>query len=183
MILFSYTPGAPSGNKSYSESGWFGGAQIGHNWQHNHLVFGIEADIEGANITGSATAASTGGSAAAQNNLDWFGTVRGRAGYAVGQALLYGTGGFAFGGVQDKLTSGAQSVTHNATATGYAAGAGVEYAFNPSWSGKVEYQYINLGSDSLTEAVSGATAKFDHEYNTVRLGVNYHILGGYEPLK
>jgi outer membrane immunogenic protein len=162
---------------SFSTEGWFGGAQIGHNWQRDHLVFGIEADIEGANISGSKTV----GAATAENNLDWFGTVRGRVGYAVGAALLYGTGGFAYGGAQDKLTAGGTTVTNDKVATGYAAGGGVEYAFNPAWSGKAEYQYINLGSDSLTNG--GATADFNHEYNTVRLGLNYHVHGGYEPLK
>ncbi len=44
------------------------------------------------------------------NTLDWFGTVRARVGYTVGAALLYGTGGLAIGGVQDKLTAGATTV-------------------------------------------------------------------------
>ena len=116
-----------------------------------------------------------------QDNLDWFGTVRGRVGYAVGAALLYGTGGLAFGGVDDKLTVGGTTKADNSTKTGYAAGGGVEYAFNPAWSGKVEYQYINLGTDTV---VNGSdSANFDHDYNTVRVGLNYHILPGYEPLK
>ena len=142
-----------------------------------NFVFGIEADIQGADISGSETV----GTATAKTNLDWFGTVRGRVGYAVGAALLYGTGGAAFGGVQDKLTVGGTTKTHSATDTGYAAGGGVEYAFNPSWSGKVEYQYINLGNDAVTNTPDSAT--FNHEYNTVRLGLNYHVLPGYEPLK
>ena len=164
----------------FGSNGWFGGAQAGYNWQRGNLVFGVEADIQGADIKGSAT---TAGPTTAENSLDWFGTVRGRVGYAVGSALLYGTGGFAAGGVQDKLTAGGTTLKHDATATGYAAGGGLEYALSPSWSGKAEYQYINLGSDSLTDAGSGATATFNHEYNTVRLGLNYHIRGGYEPLK
>ena len=34
---------------------------------------------------------------AIQNRLDWFGTVRGRAGFAVNNILLYGTAGVAYG--------------------------------------------------------------------------------------
>ncbi len=174
---------------SFAPDGGFGGGQIGYNWQPGgqggfkdgpaagNLVFGIEADIQGADISGSETV----GTATAKTNLDWFGTVRGRVGYAVGAALLYGTGGVAFGGVQDKLAVGGTTKTHSATDTGYAAGGGVEYAFAPSWSGKVEYQYINLGNDTVTSTPDSAT--FNHEYNTVRLGLNYHILPGYEPLK
>ena len=170
----------------FNSNGWFGGGQIGYNWQsmaHPELVLGVEADIQGANISGSGTV--VGLSTTAQNNLDWFGTVRGRLGYSVGAALLYGTGGLAYGGVKDKLTVAGASVQQDATKTGYAAGGGVEYAFNPAWSGKVEYQYLNLGNDSATLINGGiaGTAKFDHEYNTVRLGLNYHIRPGYEPLK
>ncbi len=170
---------------SFAPTGWFGGGQIGYNWQgrlHPNLVLGIEADIEGADINGSGTVT---GAATASTSLDWFGTLRGRAGYAVGNALLYGTGGFAYGGVQDKLTVSGTPVQHDATATGYAAGGGLEYAFNPAWSAKAEYQYINLGKDSLALTSGGVvgSASFDHEYNTVRLGLNDHILPGYEPLK
>ncbi len=173
---------------AFASSGGFGGGQIGYNWQpmgagykdgpaYGNFVFGIEADIDGADITGSKTVSGV----TASNTLDWFGTVRGRAGYAVGAALLYGTGGLAFGGVDDKLTSGGTTKADNSTKTGYAAGGGVEYAFNPAWSGKVEYLYINLGSDTVVKGLDKAT--FDHEYNTVRVGLNYHILPGYEPLK
>ncbi len=157
---------------SFAPNGWFGGGQIGYNWQgmwHPNLVLGIEADIDGADITGSKTV----GTATAKDSLDWFGTVRGRVGYAVGAALIYGTGGFAYGDAQDKV-SGGKTTEHT---TGYAAGGGVEYAFNPAWSGKAEYLYINLDS------IECVTAKFDNEYNTVRVGLNYHILPGYEPLK
>ncbi len=170
---------------AFAPNGWFGGGQIGHNWQgmwHPNLVLGIEADIEGADITGSGTAVLNG-SATAHTTLDWFGTVRGRVGYAIGAALIYGTGGFAYGGVQDKLKENTTGATaqNDATATGYAAGGGLEYAFNPAWSAKVEYQYINLGSETLK--AGPASAEFDHDYNTVRAGVNYHFLPGYEPLK
>jgi len=185
---------AGGSSKSFASSGWFGGGQIGYNWQPvgqggykdgaalSNFVFGIEADIQGADITGSGTLSSSTATATATDSLDWFGTVRARVGYTVGAALLYGTGGVAFGGVQDKLAVTAHpTVQHDATATGYAVGAGLEYAFNPAWSAKVEYQYINLGTDSLVN--DGVTADFNHEYNTVRLGLNYHFDRGYEPLK
>ncbi|MGO9486919.1 MAG: outer membrane protein [Rhodomicrobium sp.] len=194
--IFCDTNNISASSKSFASSGGFGGGQIGYNWRPagaggykdgpaaGNFVFGIEADIQGADITGSGALIGSPGkdSATATDSLNWFGTVRGRVGYAFGSALLYGTGGVAFGGVQDKLTAGT-TVQHDTTATGYAAGGGLEYAFNPAWSGKVEYQYINLGNDSLTNTAGTVTADFNHEYNTVRLGLNYHILPGYEPLK
>ncbi len=86
----------------FTSEGGFGGGQAGYNWQRDRIVFGIEADIQGAGIDGSATTSS----GSASSNLDWFGTVRGRLGLTIlDSGLLYATGGFAFGGVQDKVTS------------------------------------------------------------------------------
>ncbi len=190
---------------NFGSSGGFGGGQLGYNWQRGRLVFGIEADIQASGINGSGTETVTdsGGSgiADAKNSLDWFGTVRGRLGYTFDNALVYGTGGFAYGAVRDKLSvtasyggsSATQTVQEDRTATGYAVGGGMEYALNPAWSLKAEYQYINLGNDKLagTEVLTtgGVTvtatgqANFDHAYNTVRLGVNYRIHQADEPLK
>ena len=107
-----------------------------------------------------------------RNNLDvdWFGTVRGRLGYAFGNTLIYGTGGFAAGGVRatslytdnnigNDTGGGALGgnnpgtvqtgrVSNSATNTGWTAGAGIEVKLSPSWSLKGEYQFINLGTIS-----------------------------------
>ena len=68
---------------------------------------------------------------------------------------------------------------HETDATGYVLGGGVEHKFNPSWSVKAEYQYLNLGQDSFF----AKQAKEDYEVSTVRLGLNYHVGNGFEPLK
>ena len=193
---------ATTGSTSFSSDGGFGGGQIGYNWllpgsagykdgpAPSHIVLGVEADIQGAGINGSgiATADYTGPTVAVtatgKSDLDWFGTVRGRIGYAAGPTLFYFTGGFAFGGVNDSLTSTAAGTTKvvssNTTETGYVLGGGVEHFFSPRWSGKVEYQYIDLGSDKLSTTTGGvygtaATLDAEHTYNTVRLGLNYHF--------
>lgn len=201
---------AGTASAKLSPGGWFGGGQLGYNLQRDRLVFGVEADFQGAGIVGSTAteALSQGGNlvtdAWAKSRLDWFGTLRARAGYAFGGSLLYATGGFAFGGVRDSLswtiTNGGNSLGdsagRNTTLTGYTVGGGLETAVTPSWSIKAEYQYINLGADSLSGSDSacglilnncqdagGASAKFDHTYQTFRLGLNYKINQVYEPLK
>jgi outer membrane immunogenic protein len=184
-----------------NQRGGFLGGQIGYNWQRDRIVYGIEADLQGAWIGGKTSASLPDGDgpivANAASNLDWFGTIRGRLGYAFDRGLLYGTGGFAFGGVRDRLSIGEQNPAEgllasdkkDKTATGFAVGGGVEYPLSPAWSVKGEYQYIDLGSTSLTASKSDpdefikASIKIDHTYNTIRLGLNYHILPGYEPLK
>ncbi len=194
-----------SNASTLSPSGDFGGAEFGYNVQRGNIVFGLEGDIQYANVHDrNATGAQQWDSVAAaigESNLDWFGTLRARLGYSFGRTLVYATGGFAFGGVRDGLqvtsvdgkghwspdTEGASS---SGTATGYTVGGGFEYALSPDWSVKTEYQYINLGSTTLyqTAYVGGddaadATLKVNHDYHTVRMGLNYHLGATYEPLK
>ncbi len=122
---------------------------------HPHLVLGVEADFQGADITDSVTV-GTNPNVTVKSSLDWFGTVRGRIGYAFDRTLVYGTGGFAYGDIKDELSAAvtirdhtyAGSVSDQTTSTGYVVGGGVEHKFSPSWSVKAEYQYINLGQES-----------------------------------
>jgi outer membrane immunogenic protein len=166
-------------------SGGFGGGQAGYNWQRGWVVFGLEGDIEGASIRDgfNRLVDIAGDNVNASRNISWFGTVRGRFGFAVKNFLFYGTGGFAFGGVQNTLlvSNGglAANLNSNSTQTGYTAGAGAEYAFNRSWSVKAEYQYINLGSYTLSAPVlppNGiivSSTRLTNDFHTVRVGVNY----------
>ncbi|MGO9486917.1 MAG: outer membrane protein [Rhodomicrobium sp.] len=170
LIASAFQPGdlAPTvRSASFTPDGGFGGGQIGYNVQRERVVFGIEADIQGADITGNkhVQAANPGSwvttDAWAGTNLDWFGTVRGRLGYSFGGTILYATGGFAFGGVKDSLhqsvvstdtdpaTTDSNAASRSATLTGYVIGGGVETKLTPSWSIKAEYQYIDLGSTNV----------------------------------
>src|SRR3981189_118295 len=83
-----YAWGSVSNNPT-KPSGFAGGVEAGYNWQTGPWVFGIEGDIQatGANDTFAPWKFSN----------PWFGTVRGRAGYALNNILFFGTGGLAFG--------------------------------------------------------------------------------------
>jgi outer membrane immunogenic protein len=181
--------------------GVFGGAQIGYNWQIGSLVTGVEADIQGSGIRGSARAAlvdlrEDDGhpdiTASTSSELSWFGTVRGRLGVTVTpDLLLYGTGGLAYGRV--KASANVQidnppfldtwPASISSTKTGWAAGAGAEWMFARNWSAKVEYLHIDLGSSSATAIDIAAehpfslttTYSWNHRYDTLRVGVNYHF--------
>src|SRR5689334_17255399 len=79
-----------------SDAGFVGGGQIGYNFQTGAFVFGLEADIQYADLTAKAnwsgyTWWGNGG------NSQYFGTVRARAGYAFDRVLVYVTGGLAYG--------------------------------------------------------------------------------------
>jgi outer membrane immunogenic protein len=172
--------------------GGFGGGQIGYNWQRDHLVFGLETDIQGAGISDDKEVITSIGLPVHNvTNVDWFGTFRGRLGYAFGQALVYATGGLAYGSVSNEVNVPAIGLgtvlKRDQTETGYVVGGGVEYKFTPAWSVKGEYQYIDFGSQKM--AGVGVFAPFlgskeiDTSINTIRLGLNYHIHQDYVPLK
>lgn len=162
--------------------GFFGGGQIGYNWQFGGpLVLGIEADIQGGHINDSGI--SSGGRGTAYD-LNWFGTVRGRAGYAIDRSLFYVTGGFAYGDLNKRTFAGVPTdFTFNGTATGYVLGGGWEYAFAPNWSAKLEYQYLNLGHHDMVDptGVNYATTRDlnnpNDAFHTIRLGINYRFGG------
>ncbi|MGO9486916.1 MAG: outer membrane protein [Rhodomicrobium sp.] len=165
--------------------GGFGGGQIGYNVQRDRIVFGIEADIQGGSIGGSGTDVFGD---PYKSELDYFGTVRGRLGYAFDRALVYATGGLAYGEVKNSASPLGVPFSIDNTAVGYVLGGGVEYKVGGAWSVKGEYQYINLGKNDPTSALvgcyssSGGTVN-DDAYHTVRVGLNYHIAPSYEPLK
>jgi len=165
--------------------GGFVGGQIGYNWQglwHPNLVLGVEADLQGANIHDTATWVPFGQvTAQSESHLDWFGTVRGRLGYAFDSVLVYGTGGFAYGQVHNFQADNRPIVfTIGRDATGYTVGGGVEYKFTPSFSVKAEYQFINLGTNDPISAIQGSFTSFrttlhDDAYHTVRGGLNWQF--------
>jgi outer membrane immunogenic protein len=159
-----------------SRSGFIGGGQVGYNFQAGEFVYGVEADIQYANIGSSVNwgpygrlGVSSGG------NGEYFGTVRGRAGYAIDRTLLFVTGGLAYGGLNSSPFGG------NATSNvGYALGGGVEYAFTEHWTAKVEALYINLSDgNSRTIAITNGgviypiSATNGNGGGVVRVGVNY----------
>jgi opacity protein-like surface antigen len=196
--------------------GFLSGGGIGYNWQFaDHWVAGLEADLEGGGVRGGGGLgnfvpnpnfpglfAVTG--AKLNRNLEYFGTARGRFGYAVmPNLLLYATGGLAFGGANESASFGqnlAPSLLAGDTAkgnvfenrVGWTAGAGVEYALTPNLSAKLEYLYYDLGSITLTNAnvspvalqgllfgfqrVADATkVSTKFDGHAVRVGLNYRF--------
>lgn len=170
-------------------SGVFGGGQIGYNLMlsPNWLV-GIEADISGADIAGNVDVVNGAINAHTHSTVDYFGTVRGRLGYAVDNVLFYGTGGMLWAHSKtnrDLLNTGnGQTATSSFTSSpvGWTAGAGVEWGFLPNWSAKVEYLYGELkttGDFTYTGAFAGGSRHLESttELHTVKLGVNYRFGG------
>src|SRR5579871_4539865 len=101
-------PGAliGTGNANNAVDGLIGGAQIGYNWQITNWLIGIEADFQGSDQRRASSSIvclrcsddNTNIVTNLNQSLDWFGTVRGRAGiFASPDTVFYATGGLAYG--------------------------------------------------------------------------------------
>jgi outer membrane immunogenic protein len=164
----SYTA-IPPGTFSASGNAFEGGGQLGYNYQFGGgFVLGAEADFQGNFGSGGTLTLTPGGSATAK--VPWFGTARGRLGYAWDRVLLYATGGGAFG----NSTLSGPGFSNSATYWTWTVGAGAEWAFAGPWSAKVEYLYA--GAPSSVPAFPGVTGMSGSvSTNLVRAGINYHF--------
>jgi outer membrane immunogenic protein len=146
-------------NNPTRPSGIIGGVQAGYNWQTGQFVFGGEIDLQWS--------AADDVFAPWKFANPWFGTLRGRVGYAMNNILLFGTLGVALGGVRAELGPLEESRTH----FGWSAGVGMEVGLTPNWSAKAEYLYVDLADRNyvLTGTANGL------ESSILRLGVNYRF--------
>ena len=146
-------------NNPAKPSGFVGGVQAGYNFQTGPWVFGVEGDIQAAGADDTF--------APWKFSNPWFGTLRGRAGYAFSNVLFYGTAGLAFG----ELRAQTFGWTESHTSAGWTIGAGAEVMFAPNWSAKLEYLYIDLSTSQF--AITGVSNGYSA--SVVRAGVNYHF--------
>lgn len=210
-VVPTFTPTSNSGpvNLSVSPKGALGGLQLGYNWQQNSLVYGLEADFSWAGIKGSSSApwfvngnnaagypGGITGNVGLDQKLDYFGTLRGRLGWANDALLLYATGGLAWGHVKTTFSNNnvlvsqplaiipltptqvaalqaGGSASSSSVRWGYAVGGGLEWMFSHNWSARAEYLFIDLrGSDTLT-IVGGSASAGNMSVQVARFGLNY----------
>lgn len=152
-------------------SGGVLGGQVGYNYQFSNVVVGVEGDANWSWQSGDRSTAA----GATRGSLEWFGTLRGRVGFAADRALIYGTGGYAGGQVKASIVNAGAPFVESSSAwrNGWTLGAGIEYSFTNSISAKAEYLYMNLGSKTLFPANLPVTSTFTN--SIVRAGVNYHF--------
>jgi high affinity Mn2+ porin len=163
---------------SNSFSGMIGGVQAGYNVRlPSGLLLGVEADITFPNYLTSNSVVSSLATArsAVTKQWDYVGTARGRIGYATGPWLAYATGGLAWAGERflNTPTIGSDEKILN-TRLGWAAGAGVEYAFAPHWSARLEYLYSRFErADIRFPSMTMYSSNLD--FQSLRVGLNRKI--------
>jgi outer membrane immunogenic protein len=174
----------PVSEGCHDASGGTVGGQIGYRWQAGPWVFGLEAQGNWADFSGSNTSLLFGGLATNRTKIDAFGLFTGQVGYAWNNVLAYVKGGAA---VTDNRYDGLSTIGGFVTDTagsntkwGGTVGAGIEYGFAPNWSAAVEYDHLFMGSDNYAFNTVGLVTrnesiKQDADLVTVR--VNYRFGG------
>lgn len=109
---------ASASNFTQNPSGFVGGVLAGYNWQGQMLVYGVEADIGGIDVSTDPTPGFT-----TLDSFDINGHVRGRIGYPMGNALLFAAAGLAV----TEISTTVLGVTRSKTRAGGTIGAGVDF--------------------------------------------------------
>ena len=195
---------------SYNASGVIGGAHVGYNLQLNQwgpqwgqFVIGLEGDVDGTSLSKSSTlfvpfGASLGfapyaGVGSFNVNHSVEGSIRGRIGYAWDRALIYATGGVAFGGFNGNACVNYAATTQfdafgacasaSTTRVGWTVGGGIDYAVTNNWSIRAEYRYTDFGhatvfANGLTNPIAGDLGAFVNRHfkeNRVQVGFSYKL--------
>ena len=155
--------------KSDLQGGMIGGL-VGFDYSlGNGLVIGAAGDLSWLNASGNADVEPavinlTGSDYTVDTSVSWLGTVRGRVGFEVGNALFYGTGGVAFGGVDADLREdgSGQIGSDGNTQIGWVIGGGVNYMATESVMLGLEYLYVDLGDERYS---FGGTGHADVDIN------------------
>jgi outer membrane immunogenic protein len=171
-----------------------GGAHVGYQYQipqwswfsSSGVVIGLEGTIDGTSLRNTAVAAfADGTTVSAQTRADVQGSIRGRLGVAWDRALIYATGGVAFGGFNTDLTIANGGFPFFATANvsntrvGWTVGGGIDYAITNNWSVFAEYRFTDFGRIGDNGAAFGLpTGVFFNEsrriqQNQVQVGFSY----------
>jgi outer membrane immunogenic protein len=181
-------------NNGNNNGVFIGGGQLGFNWQvSNYFVLGFEADFDGAannNNTGTVFTPTVGSIQVTSDNR-WITTLAARFGVTPygwfggtnNNWLFYGKAGVGWVGNDDftitNLTTGASiTASNNNTNSGWLVGAGIEWAFLPNWSAKVEYNYLGLEDRTFTVPagspfLAGDTFTHNRNIQMVKVGINY----------
>lgn len=158
--------------------GYFLGGQVGYNWQAmgSPWVFGIELDSAWANLGRTDTFAVGAAAVSVETRAHYMGSLRPRIGYSWDRTMLYVTGGLAWvnNRISVNATAGglAAGISDNQTHLGGAIGVGLEHAFAPYLSGKVEYLYTSYGSKTYFSGIGGGI-NADADSHTLKAGFNY----------
>ncbi|MFH1342264.1 MAG: outer membrane beta-barrel protein, partial [Pseudomonadota bacterium] len=140
----------------HDSTGGTAGGQIGYRWQASQWVFGLEAQGNWADFSGSNVSIGLFG-VTNRTRIDAFGLFTGQVGYAWNNALLYVKGGAAVtsNDYTGLIAAGAAFDSASDTRWGATVGVGLECGFAPNWSVGVEYNHLFMGDRNISMISTG----------------------------
>jgi outer membrane immunogenic protein len=167
---------------NHDPASFLGGGQVGYNHQIGAWVFGIEAQVSGADFSQETIATFPPFAALGFTkftSVDFLGTVAGRLGYSWANWLAYVKGGWAFADYRYEIRlNGALSSAVNDDRSGWMIGFGLEHGFMGNWSWKIGYNYMDFGTTTHTFAeVPPEVWQIEDQIHVVKLGINYRFTG------
>jgi outer membrane immunogenic protein len=143
-------------------------------------VLGLEGDFSWTGLGLNGSGADSLGDTI-NTKTEWTSTVTGRIGAAFDRLLVYGKGGLALADDQSSLTDlGGTTASTTFMRTGWTAGAGLEYALDSNWSARLEYDYLDFGSQPLNFSiplVGSVTSNASLNVQEVKAGLNFRFGG------
>jgi outer membrane immunogenic protein len=161
------------GTASNELTGGLGSITAGYNWvSPGGFLYGIEGDLGLMDLSADDKVIFDGHVWKAEYGPFW-GTLRARAGWLWGNTLLYATGGLAITEVNEVGIGDAdgQTATNRDVRSGWVLGGGIEHAFAPGLTAKLEYLHMDFGRyDGLSE--NQERYYFDSKIDLIRTGIN-----------
>jgi outer membrane immunogenic protein len=172
--------GAMPGNANTLDLGGIvGGVQAGYNYQIQSFVLGVEGDLDWSSAKGSFRYQDSAGAPYSVHSasLPFFGDIRARAGVAFDRFLPYVTGGVVFADVKNSFVDPGWGfyLNRGGSATGWAVGAGAEYAIDNHWSVKAEYMFMQFPSVTAGLQSNYYAFEFKDSAQLARVGLNYRF--------
>lgn len=187
-----------AGDFNIDDNGFLAGIQAGYNWQFNHLLVGLDSDLETLSVNAEKNSGAVVFPGLADRQFvitaygrnNWLLTLRPRLGLVADDWMFYLTGGLALTYLQgdfiysrEVTNTGAvgmlASNSINTVKPGYVLGTGLETAVTKNLSLRVEYQYQHFGStkaenkSNLNTELGDFDSSVKFASNIVKVGLNY----------
>jgi len=169
---------------SHDATGGVAGGQIGYRWQSGTWVFGLEAQGDWADLSGSNISTLFPGFVN-NSKIDAFGLFTGQVGWAANNVLFYVKGGAAVTSNKYNINTAGGALfasTGDDTRWGGTVGVGLEYGFAPNWSAAIEYDHLFMQDRTVnfTAPATGllvASDRIRQDVDLVTVRVNYRFGG------
>ena len=178
------------GSMKADDIGVIGSFRAGYDYQFGNAVVGIIGEYAMSNVDAHGGAGAyvdcDDVATSLSSDVKGVGSLRGRAGLAVGNALVYATAGAAWlrGKDRTECDNGDYFAESSDSTTALVYGAGIEMMVNGNWTLGFEYLRYDVGltdnvlfNDDFGTPVPDSPASFDKTMDTVMVTLNYRFNG------